>query len=291
MTKWGRLITAMVTPMDKNREVDYEKAVEIARKFVREGSTALVVNGTTGESPTLKEEERLKLFKVIKEQVNVPIIAGAGTNSTAATIHNAKKAEEQGVDGLLLVTPYYNKPDQNALYHHYKDIAEACSIDIMLYNVPGRTGCNILPETAARLAEIDNIVALKEASGDLDQFAKHVKQTPDDFLVYSGEDSLTLPSLAVGGYGVVSVASHVAGEYLSEMIDEFFNGNVKRAEEIHLKLIDLFDALFSQTNPVPVKAALNLQGLDVGELRQPLLEADNSVKQELMRCMKALNII
>jgi len=278
MVNWGRLITAMVTPFDDNLNVDYDVAVKLAMKLVDEGNTALVITGTTGEGPTLSLEEKLRLYEEIKRNVDVPIIAGVGTNSTKDTIRNGIKAMEKGVDGLLIVTPYYNKPDQKSLYAHYKTIAENIDAPIMMYNVPGRTGCNLLPETVEKLAEIDNIVALKEASGNINQMSEMVKRTPEDFLIYSGDDSMTLPSMAVGAYGVVSVCAHVVSKEMKEMIDAFVVGDAKKAMEIHLRLFDIFNKLFIVTNPIPVKAALNMLGIKVGGLRLPLTEASEEVK-------------
>ncbi|SNT21245.1 4-hydroxy-tetrahydrodipicolinate synthase [Anaerovirgula multivorans] len=291
MKNWGRLMTAMVTPFDEGLEVDYDQAVELAKILIKEGTTALVVSGTTGEAPTLTSDEKTQLFKALKKSVDVPIIAGVGTNSTAATIENAQKALACGVDGLLVVVPYYNKPDQDCMYEHFKAVAEAVDGDIMLYNVPGRTGANMLPETVARLAEIKNIVALKEASGNIVQFAEVVKRVPKDFLVYTGEDGTTLPSLSAGGYGVVSVASHVVGLKMKEMIDTFLSGNFEKAKDIHLQLLDIYNALFMSSNPIPVKAALNMRGVQVGGLRLPLNTVKPNVENELSRCMQALNLI
>jgi len=287
---WGRLITAMVTPFDDDLNVDYERAVKLAKYLVEEGNTALLVTGTTGEGPTITSEERIRLYKEIKKNVNVPVIAGVGSNSTEITIKNAKEAVEAGVDGLLVVTPYYNKPDQKSLYAHFKKVAESVEVPIMMYNVPGRTGCNMLPETVEKLAQIDNIVALKEASGDINQMAEVVKRTPDDFLVYSGDDSLTLPGMAVGVYGVVSVASHVVSRQMKEMIDAFVSGDTKKAMEIHLSLLDIFKKLFIVTNPIPVKAALNMLGMKVGGLRLPLTEADEKVKEVIREELQKLGL-
>jgi len=291
MVNWGRLITAMVTPFDDSLNVDYDVAIELAMKLVDEGNTALVITGTTGEGPTLSLEEKLRLYEEIKKNVNVPIIAGVGTNSTKDTIRNGLKAMEKGADGLLIVTPYYNKPDQKSLYAHYKTIAESVDAPIMIYNVPGRTGCNILPETVARLAEIDNIVALKEASGNINQMSEMVKRTPEDFLVYSGDDSMTLPAMVVGAYGVVSVCAHVVSKEMKEMIDSFVAGDTKRAMEIHLRLFDIFNKLFIVTNPIPVKAALNMLGIKVGGLRLPLTEASEEVKDVLEKELINLGLL
>jgi 4-hydroxy-tetrahydrodipicolinate synthase len=288
MINWGRLITAMVTPFDDKLNVDYDKVVSLAKKLTNEGNTALVLTGTTGEAPTLTSEEKANIYKIVKENVGVPIIAGVGTNSTKATIENAKAAKEIGVDGLLIVTPYYNKPDQDSLYCHFKAIAEETDLPIMLYNVPGRTGCNMLPETVEKLAEIENIVALKEAGGNIVQFAEIIRRVPDDFLIYSGDDSMTLPAMAVGAYGVVSVASHIVGPEMKEMIDAFVVKDTERAKDIHLKLLDVFKDLFIVANPIPVKAALNMTGIDVGGVRLPLTGAREKVLKVLRKDLEEL---
>lgn len=290
MEKWGRLITAMVTPFDEDLNVDYEAAVNLAIRLVEEGNTALVITGTTGEAPTLTAEERVSLYKIIKTYVDVPIIAGVGTNSTYSTIENAKAAAKAGVDGLLIVTPYYNKPDQDSLYEHFKKVAESVDLPIMLYNVPGRTGCNILPETAEKLSKIENIVALKEASGNIIQIAEIVRRVAKDFHIYSGDDSLLLPAMAVGAYGVVSVCAHVVSREMKEMIDAFLEGENEKATEIHLRLLKIFQTLFIIANPIPVKAALNMTGTNVGGLRLPLTSAREgvlkAVKDELINLGK-----
>ncbi|KAF5035409.1 MAG: 4-hydroxy-tetrahydrodipicolinate synthase [Sedimentibacter saalensis] len=291
MVKWGRLITAMVTPFDEELNVDFEAASSLAIKLVEEGSTALVVTGTTGEAPTLTEDEKINLYKIIKASVDVPVIAGVGTNNTKITIENAKAAQEAGVDGLLVVTPYYNKPDQDSLYCHFKEVAESVDLPIMLYNVPGRTGCNILPETVEKLAQIDNIKALKEASGNIIQFAEIIKRVPENFLVYSGDDSMLLPAMSIGCYGVVSVASHVVGPEMKEMIDAFISKDTEKAKEMHLKLLNIFKNLFVIANPIPVKAALNLMGVNVGGLRLPLTEARENVLKILREDLNELGKI
>ncbi|WP_019229943.1 4-hydroxy-tetrahydrodipicolinate synthase [Sedimentibacter sp. B4] len=291
MIKWGRLITAMVTPFDEELNVDFEAASLLAIKLVEEGSTALVVTGTTGEAPTLTEDEKINLYKTIKASVDVPVIAGVGTNNTIITIENAKAAQEAGVDGLLVVTPYYNKPDQDSLYCHFKKVAESVDLPIMLYNVPGRTGCNILPETVEKLAQIDNIKALKEASGNIIQFAEIIKRVPEDFLVYSGDDSMLLPAMSIGCYGIVSVASHVVGPEMKEMIDAFVSKDTEKAKEMHLKLLNIFKNLFIIANPIPVKAALNLMGVNVGGLRLPLTEARENVLKILREDLNELGKI
>lgn len=286
---FGRVVTAMVTPMDDSLAVNYEQAKKVANYLIENGSDALVVAGTTGESPTLTKEEKLRLFQVVVEEVGgkVPVIAGTGSNNTAETIKFSKEAEKLGVDALMLVAPYYNKPNQEALYQHFKAIAQEISLPIMLYNVPGRTGINILPGTVARLAEIENIVAMKEASGNLDQISELKRLVNHDFSIYSGDDSLTLPILAVGGCGIVSVAAHVIGREMGEMIDAFLAGNIVKANEIHLQLFPVYKALFCTTSPIPVKAAMNLLGHKVGSLRLPLVDADDNemeiIKAELKK--------
>ncbi|TJX13513.1 4-hydroxy-tetrahydrodipicolinate synthase [Tissierella creatinini] len=277
MVNWGRLITAMVTPFDEELNVDYDGAVKLGKQLVEEGTTALVITGTTGEAPTLTSEERVALYRRMKLKVDVPIIAGVGTNSTKNTIENAKAAQEAGADGLLVVTPYYNKPDQDSLYEHFKNVAESVDLPIMLYNVPGRTGCNMLPDTLVRLAKIENIVALKEASGNIVQMSEILRDVPDDFLIYTGDDVMLLPALAVGAYGVVSVCSHVVGLEMKEMIDAFVANDTIKAREIHLKLLKIFQTLFIIANPIPVKAALNMTGTNVGGLRLPLTEARENI--------------
>ncbi|MEW9123162.1 MAG: 4-hydroxy-tetrahydrodipicolinate synthase [Thermotaleaceae bacterium] len=291
MTNWGRLITAMVTPFDSRMEVDYERAVQMAKKLVQEGTTAIVAAGTTGESPTLSEEEKIQLFSALKENINVPIIAGVGTNSTAATIKNSQKALACGVDGLLVVVPYYNKPNQESLYAHFEAIAKAVDAPIMLYNVPGRTGINMLPETVGKLSKIENIVALKEASGNIGQLSEMIQVTAKDFLTYTGDDVLTLPSLSVGAYGVVSVAAQVVGLQMKEMIEAYLEGKVCRASEIHLQLLNVFNNLFVTANPIPVKAALNMMGIDVGKPRLPLTPAQPAIETVIQHTLKELNLV
>ncbi|HWR61665.1 MAG TPA: 4-hydroxy-tetrahydrodipicolinate synthase [Clostridia bacterium] len=291
MTEWGRLITAMVTPFDEKLQVDYEMAARLAFKLVNEGTSALVVCGTTGEAPTLNPKEKEKMFRTVKRSVEVPVIAGVGTNCTATTIENCKRALECGVDGLLAVVPYYNRPDQESLYQHFKTVAEAVDGDIILYNVPGRTGCNMMPSTLARLAELKNIVAVKEASGNVTQLSEMIKATPEGFRVYTGDDALTLPSLAVGGYGVVSVASQVVGPIMKEMIELYLKGDTAGAAKLHIELLDIFEKLFCTTNPIPVKAALNMIGINVGDLRLPLVKANPSMQAEIQRSLRKLRLV
>lgn len=290
--KAGQVLTAMITPMNKDCSVNYPAAVELAQKLGENGSDGVVLSGTTGESPTLSFEEKVKLFSTVTDALGgqMTIIAGTGSNNTQDSIALTKAAEKAGVDGIMLVTPYYNKPSQEGLYQHFKTVAEQTSLPVMLYNVPGRTGVNILPETVARLAEIDNIVAIKEASGNLEQVSVLKTMVPEDFLIYSGDDALTLPILAVGGAGVVSVASHLVGREIKSMISAFLAGRVGDALEIHLKLMPLFKAMFITTNPVPVKRALESVGVDTGPLRLPLVDLTEQEAQKIKEVLFSVGL-
>jgi 4-hydroxy-tetrahydrodipicolinate synthase len=270
-----RLITAMITPFDDRLQVNYAKAAEVAEHLVQNGTEGIVVAGTTGESPVLSDEEKLRLFATVKEQVGsrVSVWAGTGSNNTQHSIELSREAEKLGVDGVLLVGPYYNKPSQEGLYQHFRAIAEAINIPAMVYNIPSRTSSNILPETIARLAQIDNIVALKESSGDMNQVSQLAYLLPEGMKVYSGDDSLTLPMMALGAHGVVSVASHLVGKDIQRMITAFNNGDTREATRIHLALFPIFKGLFITTNPVPLKEAMNILGMEVGGLRLPLTRA------------------
>lgn len=293
MLVFGSVLTAMVTPMDENLEVDYAKASELALNLIENGSDGVVVAGTTGESPTLSFEEKVKLFEVVKKHVGDKgqVIAGTGSNNTKDSIALTQAAEKVGVDGVMLVTPYYNKPPQTGLYKHFEAIAKNTKLPILLYNVPGRSSINMCCDLIASLAKIDNVVAIKEASGDMDLASEIKTLVPADFLIYSGDDSLTLPILAIGGHGVVSVASHVAGTQIQEMIQNFKSGNVEKAQEMHVNLFPLFKAMFVTANPIPVKAALNLQGFNVGSLRLPLEEASDEHKEVVSSEMSKLGLL
>lgn len=293
MINFGRVITAMITPFSADGSVNYEIAEKLAVHLVENGSDGLLICGTTGESPTLSWEEEHELLQVVKQAVagRAKVIAGTGSNSTSEAISATQKAMALGLDGSLQVVPYYNKPPAEGLYEHFKAIATACpDLPILLYNIPGRTGQNLLPETVARLAEIPNIVGIKEASGQLDQVSQIRQRVPSEFGVYSGDDSLTLPLLSVGGNGVVSVASHLVGKDLQEMIQCFESGKTQQATAIHLKLFPLFKALFLTTNPIPLKAALALQGWPVQALRLPLVEASAAVQEELKQVLSQLGL-
>jgi 4-hydroxy-tetrahydrodipicolinate synthase len=274
----------MITPFKEDGSVNYAVAEQLAVHLADRGTDSLVVCGTTGESPTMTWDEEYELFQVVQKAVagKALVIAGAGSNSTKEAVVATQKAAKLGLDGCLQVVPYYNKPPQEGLYNHFRAIAQSApELPIMLYNIPGRTGQNMLPETVARLAEIPNIVAVKEASGNLDQASQIRCLTSPEFAIYSGDDSLTLPMLAVGGSGVVSVASHLVGEQLQQMIEAFEAGQVQVATQIHLQLFDLFKALFLTTNPILVKTALKLQGWDVGSTRPPLCDPPVEVTQKL----------
>lgn len=288
---FGRVLTAMITPFTADGQVNYAVAEKLAVYLADNGSDSLVVCGTTGESPALSWDEEYQLFQVVQKAVagKAKVIAGTGSNSTKEAIAATQKAEQLGLDGSLQVVPYYNKPPQAGLYEHFRAIAEASpSLPIMLYNIPGRTGQNLLPETVARLAEIPNIVAIKEASGNLDQVSQIRRLTPTEFSIYAGDDSITLPLMTVGGRGVVSVASHLVGKQMQQMVQAFEAGQVQLATEIHLKLFPLFKALFLTTNPIPVKAALQLQGWEVGSPRLPLVQPDEALKHQLQSVLSEL---
>ena len=280
---FGQVLTAMVTPFDQNGEVDFNAVRRLVDYLIENGTDGLVVAGTTGESPTLTTDEKIALFKavVVAARGRVPVIAGTGSNNTRASISLTKQAEETGVDGIMLVAPYYNKPSQEGMYQHFKAIAESTSLPVMLYNIPGRSVVNLSAETIVRLSQIENIVAVKEASGNLDDMAAIISQAPNDFTLYSGDDSLTLPVLAIGGAGVVSVASHVIGNEMQEMINHFKNGRVQEAAHSHRQLLPLMKALFTAPNPAPVKAALNMSGVQVGGLRLPLLPLSHDEEMAL----------
>ena len=289
---WGRLMVAMATPYGADMEIDYKKAADLAERLVADGNTAVIVCGTTGESPNLTKDERIRLVKEVKARVKVPVISGAGTNSTKTSIEYARDAEAAGADGILLVAPYYNKPDQAMMYSHFSAIAAEVKLPIMLYNVPGRTASTIAPATVAKLANGNaNIVALKDASGDLVAMTETMLLVPAGFRVYSGEDALLLPSLSIGAYGVVSVASHIVARPMAALIEAFVSGHNDEAARIHGRLHEINKTLFLQANPVPLKAALRLAGFDAGGLRAPLAEASDDVVEKLRGAMKRLGLI
>lgn len=290
---FGRILTAMVTPFSEKGDLDLEQARKLARYLVDNGSDALVVAGTTGESPTLSREEKIQLYQTVVEEVGGRsiVVAGTGSNNTQESVALSQAAEQAGVDALMLVCPYYNKPSQEGLYRHFRVVAESTRLPILLYNIPSRSGVNLLPATVLRLSEVPNILAIKEASGNLDQVTQLVSALPAGFRVYSGDDALTLPILAIGGHGVVSVVSHLAGLRLAEMVKAFHVGNVATAARLHQELYPLIKAMFITTNPVPVKAALNLLGLQVGPPRLPLVEATDAEKNALRQILQQTGLL
>lgn len=293
MADFGRLLTAMVTPFDSDLQVDYQQAAALARRLVDNGSDGLVVAGSTGEAATLSIDEKIKLFAAVMDAVGdrATVIAGTGSNDTASAIIMTKEAEKIGVHGAMIVGPYYNKPPQEGLYQHFKAVSESTALPLIVYNVPGRTAANISPATVLRLAELKNIVAIKEASGSLDQVAEIVRNAPKDFVVYSGDDGLTLPMLAIGGYGVISVAAHLVGKAMHEMIDDFLAGDIAAAKAIHLRLVPFFKTMFVTTNPIPVKEAVNIAGFNAGGLRAPLIRATSDELDKITKVLKEFNII
>ncbi|ULT54745.1 4-hydroxy-tetrahydrodipicolinate synthase [Neobacillus drentensis] len=290
---FGQVLTAMVTPFDQNGDVDFNAARLLVNYLIENGTEGLVVSGTTGESPTLTLEEKVALFKLVVEEAagRVPVIAGTGSNNTRASIQLTKLAAEAGVDGILLVVPYYNKPSQEGIYQHFKAIAESTVLPVMLYNIPGRCGVNMSVDTVVRLSKIHNIVAVKEASGNLDAMADIISKTPDHFSLYSGDDGLTLPVLAIGGTGVVSVASHIIGNEMQDMVRKFKNGQLEEAAAAHRTLLPLMKGLFAAPNPTPVKAALNMTGIHVGEVRLPLVPLTDEEKLTLEKLLPADKLV
>jgi 4-hydroxy-tetrahydrodipicolinate synthase len=283
MGLFGRVSTAMITPFDAKGHIDFPKTTQLINHLLENGTDSLVVAGTTGESPTLSKQEKIALFKHVVKVVEkrVPIVAGTGSYNTYESIELTKQAELAGVDAVMVVGPYYNKPNQEGLFQHIKAVAESTKLPVMIYNIPGRSVVNIEPDTIIRLSEIDNIVAVKEASGNLNNITKIIASTPDDFYVYSGDDGLTLPLLSVGGTGIISVASHIIGKEMKEMVNSFLAGNIEEASKMHQQLLPLMLALFKAPNPVPVKTALQLKGFDVGSVRLPLVPLTEEERKEL----------
>ncbi|UJF26594.1 4-hydroxy-tetrahydrodipicolinate synthase [Planococcus sp. 107-1] len=284
---FGQVVTAMVTPFDAQGDIDFQATKKLVEHLIANGTDALVVAGTTGESPTLSTDEKIELFKFVVKITDgrIPVIAGTGSNDTRSSLSLTRAAEEIGVDGVMLVTPYYNKPSQEGMFQHFQAIAASTFLPVMLYNIPGRSVVNLSPETTIRLSAIKNIVAIKEASGDLDAAAAIIENTPADFAVYSGDDGLTLPMLSIGGQGIVSVAAHIIGNDMQEMITLFKGGNVQEAAALHRKLLPVMHALFAAPNPVPVKTALNLSGIEVGGVRLPMIPLNEQEQQALQHVL------
>ncbi len=280
MAEIGRLLTAMITPFDEQGEIDYAQVRKLARAIVDSGSDGLVIGGTTGESPSMSDEEKIRLFAEVKEEVGerAAVIAGTTDNNHRKSVTLSQEAEKVGVDGLLLTVPAYNKPQQEGLFQHFKTIAEAVDIPGILYNVPSRTSLNMTAETTLRLAEIDNIVGVKEASSDLVQITQIIDAAPSGFNVWSGNDDETFPIMCVGGYGIVSVAANIIGNQIKAMMGMVLEGGVESAAREHRRMLPIFKALFWVTNPVPIKHAVNRAGLDAGQPRLPMAEADDAFK-------------
>jgi 4-hydroxy-tetrahydrodipicolinate synthase len=282
----------MVTPFNEKGEVNYEQAQKLALALLNSGSDGVLVVGTTGESPTLTRQEELRLFSEVKSAVGEQgaIIAGTGSNSTAEALETTREVERIGVDACLLVVPYYNKPPQEGLYQHFMTIAQSTNLPCILYNVPSRTVTNLSAETVIKLSRIDNIIGIKEASGDLGQVSQIISNTGEDFLVWSGNDGDTLPILSLGGYGIISVASNLVGNQIKGMIDSFISGKTDKAAEIHRHLLPLVNALFIVSNPIPVKYAVNYVGFNVGKPRLPLTEPDEKTAAFIKDTLKDYQI-
>jgi len=290
--KLGRLLTAMVTPFDARGEVDYQQARRLALSLLDSGSDGVVVSGTTGESPTLSREEKLRLFAEMKSTLGNrgAVVAGTGSYNTKEDQELTREAEKTGVDACLLVVPYYNRPTQEGLWEHFKAIAQSTTLPCILYNVPSRTVTNLAADTVIKLSRIDNIVGVKEASGNLGQIAEIIHRTEENFLVYSGNDSDTFPILALGGYGVISIASHLVGMQIKDMMEKFLDGKSQEAARLHRHLLPLVNALFIVSNPVPVKWALNYVGFSVGKPRLPLTELDEKSADLIQATLKDYKI-
>lgn len=285
----GEIITAMVTPFDKDRKVDYKALEKLVEHLINNGSNSILIAGTTGESPTLTHDEEVSVFEFVKKQANgrCKLIMGAGSNCTETAVMATKNAQKAGADAILTVVPYYNKPSQKGLIEHFGAIAQATSLPILLYNIPGRTGISMDPETIAELAtKYSNIFAVKQSLANMDIITETKRLCPDDFVIYSGDDSLTLPMVSVGAYGVISVASHIVGNEMHEMLNLYKAGKVKDATDMHLKLYPLFKKIFMAPNPIPVKQCLSEMGIIENYVRRPLVELDSQEASELEAVLK-----
>jgi 4-hydroxy-tetrahydrodipicolinate synthase len=288
----GRFLTAMVTPFDADGKIDYPQARRLAQALVASGSDGVVVAGTTGESPSLTRDEQSRLFAEIKEALDGKgnVVAGTGSNSTAEAIEYTHDAQKVGVDAVLSVVPYYNKPPQEGMYQHFKAIAENTDLPVILYNVPSRTASNMTAETTIRLSQIPNIIGVKEAGGDLDQAADIINGAQPGFLVWSGNDDQTYRIMSLGGYGIISVASHIVGKQIKAMMELTLNEDFERAATEHRRLMPLFQGLFIVANPIPVKYAVNKVGFPVGEPRLPLVPPDAETAAEIDALLKAYQV-
>ena len=283
MTIFGPLITAMVTPFDDNGAVNYKQALELIDYLIQSNTTTILLTGTTGESPTLSHEEEYELYRLAVKHFKgkVHLMAGTGSNCTKTAIKATNAAHEIGMDSSLQVVPYYNKPCQNGIYNHFRAIADSTPLPIMLYNIPGRTGINMTAQTVEKCSQIPNIVALKESAGLVDQMNEFQTITPNDFYIYSGDDGITLDFLKKGAVGVVSVASHIAGKQIHDMIDAYKNNDIAKADRLNKILQPLFEGLFITSNPIPVKAALKLIGFNCGTTRPPLMSITDEQRQQV----------
>ena len=290
---FGRLLTAMVTPFNADGSVNYEKAADLAEWLINNGSDGLVVAGSTGEAATMSAEEKLELFRVVVNRINkrVPVIAGTGSNNTADSVKMTKMAEAMGVDGALIVGPYYNKPTQEGFYQHFAAVAQSTGLPIIVYNVPGRTASNISPAIVARLAaDFENIVAIKEAAGNVAQVAELYSVLPEEFTIYSGDDGLILPFMSVGATGLISVLSNIGGGILQDVMQAYEDGRVREAAKLNARMVPLANAMFIETNPIPVKAAVTT-GIDAGQPRLPLTPMEPANKAKMVAVLQEYGLV
>ena len=292
---FGRLLTAMVTPFNADGSVNYEKAADLAEWLINNGSDGLVVAGSTGEAATMSAEEKLELFRVVVNRINkrVPVIAGTGSNNTADSVKMTKMAEAMGVDGALIVGPYYNKPTQEGFYQHFAAVAQSTGLPIIVYNVPGRTASNISPAIVARLAaDFENIVAIKEAAGNVAQVAELYSVLPEEFTIYSGDDGLIIPFMSVGATGLISVLSNIGGGILQDVMQAYEDGRVREAAKLNARMVPLANAMFIETNPIPVKAAVTLvTGIDAGQPRLPLTRMEPENKAKMVAVLQEYGLV
>ena len=292
---FGRLLTAMVTPFNADGSVNYEKAADLAEWLINNGSDGLVVAGSTGEAATMSAEEKLELFRVVVNRINkrVPVIAGTGSNNTTDSVKMTKMAEAMGVDGALIVGPYYNKPTQEGFYQHFASVAQSTGLPIIVYNVPGRTASNISPAIVARLAaDFENIVAIKEAAGNVAQVAELYSVLPEEFTIYSGDDGLILPFMSVGATGLISVLSNIGGGILQDVMQAYEDGRVREAAKLNARMVPLANAMFIETNPIPVKAAVTLvTGIDAGQPRLPLTPMEPANKAKMVAVLQEYGLV
>ena len=292
---FGRLLTAMVTPFNADGSVNYEKAADLAEWLINNGSDGLVVAGSTGEAATMSAEEKLELFRVVVNRINkrVPVIAGTGSNNTADSVKMTKMAEAMGVDGALIVGPYYNKPTQEGFYQHFAAVAQSTGLPIIVYNVPGRTASNISPAIVARLAaDFENIVAIKEAAGNVAQLAELYSVLPEEFTIYSGDDGLIIPFMSVGATGLISVLSNIGGGILQDVMQAYEDGRVREAAKLNARMVPLANAMFIETNPIPVKAAVTLvTGIDAGQPRLPLTPMEPANKAKMVAVLQEYGLV